>query len=153
MKVILLKEVDNLGDAGDVVKVKDGYGRNYLIPKGLARLATPSAIKTWNEERRQAARRVSRLKDDAETLAGELRKMEVVVPAKVGEENRIFGTVTSQQVAIALAAQGVQVDRRKIELDEDIRLVGVYSASIKLHPEVTAQVKVRVVPEEEATEA
>lgn len=153
MKVILLKEVENLGDAGDVVTVKNGYGRNYLIPQGLARLATPNVVKAWQEERRQAARRLSQLKADAENLAAELSKMEVVVPAKVGEENRIFGTVTSQQVALALAAQGVQVDRRKVELDEDIRLVGVYTASIKLHTEVTAQVKVRVVPEEEATEA
>ncbi|WP_456427229.1 50S ribosomal protein L9 [Rhodocaloribacter sp.] len=153
MKVILLKEVENLGDEGEIVTVKNGYGRNYLIPKGLARLATANVVKAWKEERRQASRKLMKLKEDAENLARELAEMEVVIPAKVGEENRIFGSVTAQQVVAALEKQGLQVDRRKVSLDEDIRLIGVYTATVKLHPEVTAQVKVRVVPEASEAEA
>ncbi|GIV61374.1 MAG: 50S ribosomal protein L9 [Rhodothermaceae bacterium] len=153
MKVLLLQDVENLGNEGDIVTVKDGYGRNYLIPKGLARLATPNVVKAWQEERRQKARKLMQLKEDAENLARQLATMEVVLPARVGEENRIFGSITAQQVALALAEQGIQVDRRKISIDEDIRHVGVYSASVKLHPEVVAQVKLRVVPEASQTEA
>ena len=147
MKVILLKEQDNLGAEGEIVNVKNGYGRNYLIPKGIAALATKSAVQAWEEEQRQAARKIAQRKGDAETVAKQLESTEVVIPAKVGEENRIFGTVTAQQVADALSAKGFEVDRRKIDLSEDIRMIGVYSATVKLHPEVTAQVKVRVTPE------
>jgi len=153
MKLILLKDVDNLGEAGGVVTVKDGYGRNYLIPQKLARIATPSSIKAWTEERRQASRKLMKVQSDAEALAKQMGKIEVVILAKVGEENRIFGTVTSQQIADNLEGQGISVDRRKITLSEDIRMVGVYTASVKLHPEVTAQVKVRVEPESAKAEA
>lgn len=146
MQVILLKEVEKLGEAGQIVNVKNGYGRNYLIPQGLARLATPGAIKAQKEEERQASRKRLQEKVNAEALAEEMARMELVVTAKVGEENRIFGTVTSQQVALQLATKGIQIDRRKIELDEDIKVIGVYSASVKLHSEVTAKVKVRVEP-------
>lgn len=150
MKVILLKELDNLGEAGDVVKVKNGYGRNYLIPQGLARLATPGAIKHAEEIRRQAAHKISKKKDDAEALAKTIEKTPVVIKAKVGEGNRLFGTVTSQQLAVELQNRGISVDRRKIDL-EDIRTTGEYSASIKLHPEVSADLKV-VVESESAEE-
>jgi large subunit ribosomal protein L9 len=129
MKVILLQELDNLGDEGDIVTVKDGYGRNFLIPRGLAKVATTGAVKAWQEERRQASR------------------IELVVTAKVGAENRIFGSITSQQIVDALAHEGVSVDRRKVEMTEDVRHIGVYTAEVKLHPEVVAQVKVRVEPE------
>lgn len=146
MQVILLKEVEKLGEEGEIVSVKNGYGRNYLIPQGLARLATPGAIKAQKEEERQASRKRLQEKENAEQLAAEMANMELVVTAKVGEENRIFGTVTSQQVALQLATKGIQIDRRKIELDEDIKVIGVYTASVKLHPKVTATVKVRVEP-------
>ena len=152
MKVILLEDIEKLGAQGEVVTVKGGYGRNYLIPQKLARLATPTAIKAVEEERRQASRRLMKAKEDAEALAKQMEGIEVVVTAKVGEENRIFGTVTSQQVALGLATQGITVDRRKVELDEDIRMIGVYTASVKIHPEVTASVKVRVEPEAEGEE-
>jgi large subunit ribosomal protein L9 len=139
--------VDNLGEGGDIVSVKNGYGRNYLIPRGLARLATPSTIRAAKEERRQASRKIAQKQGDAQNLANELAGLDLVLYAKVGEENRIFGTITSAQIVEALAAQGVQVDRRKVELAEDVRMLGVYTASVKLHPEVTAQVKFQVVPE------
>ncbi|MDA1028729.1 MAG: 50S ribosomal protein L9 [Bacteroidetes bacterium] len=152
MKVILLKNVDKLGEEGAVVNVKDGYGQNFLIPNGAARLATKNAIKAQLEDRRQASRKLNKKKEDAMAVAKQMSSLEIVVRAKVGEENRIFGSVTAQHVADALAAQGFSVDRRKVELEEDIRMLGVYTAKVKIHTEVTADVKVRVEPEEVAAE-
>ena len=150
MKVILLKDVEKLGDQGDIVSVKNGYGRNFLIPQRLARLATPSAVKTQEELRRQAARRVAQEKEGALEVARQLEQQELVIPVAVGEENRIFGTITNQQVATELATRGFDIDRRKIELDDEIRLTGVYTATVKLHPEVSGKVKIRVEPRAEA---
>ena len=147
MKVILLQDVENLGDEGDIVTVKAGYGRNYLIPQGWARIATDGAVRARREEMRQQVRKRAQQRDNAALLQKELEKVEVVIEAKVGEENRIFGTVTPQQVALKLATQGFNIDRRQVRLNEDIRLIGVYTATVKLHAEVEAQVKVRVVPE------
>ncbi|HEX7070150.1 MAG TPA: 50S ribosomal protein L9 [Rhodothermales bacterium] len=147
MKLILKEDVEKLGEAGDVVTVKDGFGRNYLIPRGLARIATPGSIKAHEEEKRQQSRRLARKKEEALEVARQLEATEIPIQVKVGEENRIFGTVTSQQIATELTGRGFEVDRRKIELSEDIRVIGVYTASVKLHPEVTAQVKIRVIPE------
>ena len=149
MEVILLKNVDKLGEEGEIVEVKPGYGRNYLIPQGLARMATKGILKQRREEERQAARRVAHQKENAQEIAEELKDIEVDIRAKVGEEDRIFGTVTTQQIALELAKQGLDVDRRTIELPEDIRRLGVYRATIDLHEEVTAKLTVRVVPEEE----
>lgn len=149
MKVILMQDVENLGDEGDVVTVKDGFGRNYLIPRGLARVATEGAVKARQEEIRQASRKRAREKEGAQGVARQLETTEVAIPARVGEENRIFGTITTQQLADALAQRGFEVDRRNITFNEEIRLIGVYTATIRLHKEVTAQVKVRVVPEGE----
>lgn len=150
MKVILLEELDNLGEEGAIVDVKDGYGRNYLIPHGLAKLATGGAVKAWQEERRQQSRKLAKHKGDAEALAKELASMELEVYATVGEEDRIFGTITTQQVAEALEKEGVEIDRKVINIEEDIRMLGVYSVAVKLHPEVTAALKIKVVPETEA---
>ena len=147
MKVLLLEEVENLGEAGEIVTVKDGYGRNFLIPRGLARLATTGLVKAWQEERKQASRKLSKAKDDAEALAKEMATVEVVVFVKTGEENRIFGSVTPVHVAEGLAKHGIQADRRKIHLNDEIKHTGVYTASVKIHPQVTAEVKVRVEPE------
>ena len=147
MKVILLQDVENLGDEGDIVTVKAGYGRNYLIPQGWARIATDGAVRARREEMRQQVRKRAQQRDNAALLQKELEKVEVVIEAKVGEENRIFGTVTPQQVALKLATQGFNLDRRHVRLNEDIRLIGVYTATVKLHSEVEAQLKVRVVPE------
>ena len=151
MKVILTQDVENLGGEGDVVTVKDGYGRNYLIPRGLARVATAGAVRQRQEEIRQAARKRAREKEGALEVARQLENTEIVIAVRTGEENRIFGTVTSQQLAVELAKRGFDIDRRNIELNEDIRLVGVYTASVKLHREVTAQLKLRVVPESDPT--
>jgi large subunit ribosomal protein L9 len=148
MKVILLQDVDNLGAEGDIVTVKDGYGRNFLIPQGLALMATTGTVKARQEEQRQAAHKISQQKGSAEELAKRLAQEEIVITARVGEENRIFGSITNQQIATALKEKGIDLDRRKIALDEDIRVIGVYTASIRLHPEVVAEVKVRVEPVE-----
>ncbi len=150
MQILLLQDVENLGEEGEIVSVKDGYGRNYLIPQKLALMATPGTVKARQEELRQASRKRAKLKESAEQQAAELAKTEVVITAKVGEENRIFGTVTPTQVADALQQQGYEVDRRQVEMDEDVRMLGVYTASVKLHKEVHAKVKVRVEPEETA---
>ncbi|MBT8402145.1 MAG: 50S ribosomal protein L9 [Rhodothermia bacterium] len=151
MKVILTEDVDGLGQQGEVVTVKNGYGRNYLIPKGLALVATDSVIRHQQELRSQAAHKLLKKKEDAEALQKMLEKDEIVFQARVGEDDRIFGTVTAQQVAVKLAARGLEIDRRKIEV-EDIRTVGVFTGSVKLHPEVTAQLKIRVESEEGAVE-
>ena len=147
MKLLLLKDVDNLGEEGDIVDVKDGYGRNYLIPERMARIASDGIIRHHKEIERQRARKIARAQEDAESLKQQLESTNVVIAAKVGEENRIFGTVTSQQLAVELAKQGFDVDRKNIELDEDIRMIGVYTATVKLHREVSATVKVEVIGE------
>lgn len=147
MKVILLENIENLGEEGDIVDVKNGYGRNFLIPRGLAHIASDGAVRARHEEMRQQARKRAQQKGAAEEVKKQLENTEVLVLAKVGEENRIFGTVTPQQVALKLAGEGFQIDRRDIEINEEIRVIGVYSATVKLHKDVTAQVKVRVEPE------
>jgi large subunit ribosomal protein L9 len=147
MQVILLQDVDKLGTEGEVVTVKDGYGRNFLIPRGLARVATQGAVKARQEELRQQTRKRAQERDRAQQAKEQLEGLELVVTAKVGEENRIFGTITPQQVAVKLAERGFTIDRRHIELGEEIRVIGVYTAYVRLQPDIVAQLKVRVEPE------
>lgn len=147
MKLILLQDVENLGEEGSIVTVKDGYGRNYLIPRRLARVASDGAVRHQQEIHRQRARKHAKAKEDAEAMKEQLEGAQVVIAAKTGEENRIFGTVTSQQVAAQLNKQGFEIDRRDVQLDEDIRMIGVYSATVKIHPGVSASVKVQVISE------
>ncbi len=146
MKVLLKKHVDNLGDVGDIVDVKNGYGRNYLIPQGKARMATEGVLHAHREEMRQAMRKRLEKKEEAEAAAEELESLDIEIPAKVGEGDRIFGTVTTQQIAVELSKRGFDIDRRNIELDEDIRTTGVFTASVQLHSDVTGAVNVQVVP-------
>ncbi len=147
MKVILKEDHTNLGLAGQVVDVKPGYGRNFLIPRGLAVVANKGNTLRYAEETRQRAHKLEQLSKDAEALATRLSTLEIVIKMPVGEENRLFGTVTTQQVAEALSAKGFDVDRRKISLNEEIRLTGVYPAMVKIHPEHTAEVKITVEPD------
>ena len=148
MNVILIKDVDNLGTEGDVVTVKNGYGRNYLIPRGLARMATPGVVRALEEEKRQQSRKISAQAEQARTVAAQLEGLDDLrVAVRTGEEGRLFGSVTTQQLADLLTARGFAVDRRRIEIDEDVRSTGAYSASAKLHPEVTARFKFEVVSE------
>lgn len=147
MNVILTQDVDNLGQKGAVVSVKAGYGRNFLIPRGMAVVANTSNVKRYEEETRQQSLKFESARKDAESLAKRISDMEVVLQAPVGEEDRIFGTITTQQIAEALAKKGIEVDRRKISLDSDIRTTGEYTATVKLHPEHTGTLTVQVVPE------
>lgn len=147
MQVILLDDVQHLGETGEIHEVADGYGRNYLIPQGLARVATDGAVRQLREEERQQARKQAAKKDEAEKVMKELEDMQVVFTAKVGEDNKIFGTVTTQQIAVELSNRGFNVDRRDIDLDEDIRYVGAYTAAIRLHDEVEATLDIQVIPE------
>ncbi len=147
MKVILLSNLKNLGEEGEVVAVKAGYARNYLIPKGYARIATPGAVRARQDQQQQQMRKHAQERKNSELLRRELEKVVVKVEAKVGEEDRIFGTVTPQQVALGLAVQGFQIDRRTVSFSEDIRSLGVYTATVKLDTGIQAKVKVQVMPE------
>ena len=146
MKVILLADVQNLGSEGDIVSVKNGYGRNWLIPQGLAQMATPGLVRAFEDQLRQQARRRAQERNNADEIKKQLETEILEIRAKVGEENRIFGTITAQQVALELASQGFNIDRRIITINEDIKVLGEYTATVKLHAEVHAQLKLRVVP-------
>lgn len=150
MKIILLQELEKLGQEGDIVTVKDGYALNFLIPRGMARMATAGTIRAVEEERRQAGRKLAAAADSARRVAAQLENVEVVIPVRVGEENRIFGSVTPAQLAEQLTSMGFDIDRRRIELDEEIRTTGEYSATARLHREVTGTFKVRVVAQSES---
>jgi large subunit ribosomal protein L9 len=146
MKIILTQDVKNLGHKDDVVAVKDGYGRNYLIPKGMGKLATEGALKMLAEDIRQRAFKVDKLRKDAEQIAAKLNGATVIVKTKAGASGKIFGSVTGLQIANALKDQGYEVDRRKIAVD-DIKNLGTYTADINLFKDITAAVTVEVVAE------
>ena len=148
MKIILKDDLVNLGQAGEVVDVKPGYGRNYLIPRGLAVVANKSNVRRYEEETRQRAHKLEQKRKDAEALAKRLDGMEIELRMRVGEDNRLFGTVTTQQIADVLAEKNIEVDRRKIIIGEEIRVTGIYTAAVKVHPEHDAELKLRVVTED-----
>ncbi|MCS7004839.1 MAG: 50S ribosomal protein L9 [Cytophagales bacterium] len=145
MEVILKEDIKGLGYKNDIVKVKPGYGRNYLIPKGLAILATDSAKKMLAENLRQAQHKAERIKNEALTLAAQLASIVLEIPTKAGETGRIFGAVTSIQVAEALKEKGFEIDRKKISFKEEIKMLGEYEAIVDLHKEVKAVVKLNVI--------
>ena len=147
MKVILLKDVDQVGAAGEIVQVNDGFGRNYLIPKNQALLATDANVARFETRRRQHEAAAEREQRSASGLALQLEQASLTAQVKVGEGEQMFGSVTSQNIADLLGDQGYQIDRRMIELDEPIRALGVYSVKVNLHPEVAATVKLWVVKE------
>lgn len=153
MKVILREEVENLGDIGDVVEVSDGYGRNYLIPKGLALRAFERNVKALEHERRVQTQRLKKLKSAAEEFAARLERLTLRILKKVGEGDRLYGSVTAQDIAAAALAGGERIDRRKIHLESPIRALGVYKVPVKVHPEVTARLSVWVVAESEEGKA
>ncbi len=144
MKIILTQDVKNLGHKDDVVVVKDGYGRNFLIPQGKAKLASESALKMLAEDIRQREFKMEKLRKDAEALAAKLNGVSVTVAAKAGNTGKIFGSVTSLQVANALKDKGYDVDRRKIVFD-DIKSVGQYEANINLAKDINANITIEVV--------
>ncbi|MGQ9798497.1 MAG: 50S ribosomal protein L9 [Ignavibacterium sp.] len=147
MKVILRQTIDKLGKIGQIVDVKDGYALNYLIPKGFAYVAVKGNVKALEEEKKIVEKRNQKELKAAETLASELEKVSVTIPVQVGEEDKIFGTVTTQMIADALKEKGYDIDKRKFEMEEQIKTLGIYNVSIKLHPSVSAKIKVWVVRE------
>ena len=147
MNIILKTDIAGLGYKNDVLSVKPGYGRNYLIPQGFAVLATESNKKIMAENLKQAAHKAEKLKTEAETIAQQIGENPITISMKVGESGRIFGRVTSIQISDALALKGIIVDRKKITV-EDIKFVGDFKAIVDLHKEVKHEVKVSVVAEE-----
>ena len=147
MEIILKQDVENLGHRGEVVKVADGYARNYLLPKKLAMQATAANKAVIEQMKASAARRSAAEKVVAEELAGKLASVVLSFTRKSGEEGHLFGSVTAADIAAELATKGFEIDRRKIVLAEPIKAVGEVSVSIKLHREVIAQIKVQVVAE------
>lgn len=147
MELILKEDVKGLGYKNDIVKVKPGFGRNYLLPQGLAIVASESNRKVVAENVKQAAHKAEKIKTEAETLAGKITGATIEIATKVGETGKIFGKVTSLQVSDSLKAKGIEVDRKKISFKEDIKTVGEYTAYFDLHKEVKTSIQVKVVAE------
>jgi large subunit ribosomal protein L9 len=147
MKVILRKEMEKLGPVGTVVDVKDGYARNFLIPKGIAYPASEGSMRALAEEKKQAEQRLVKEQRAGEKLAGELEKVSITLQMKVGEEDKLFGSVTGQMIADALKEKGFEIDKRQIDLEEPVKALGIYTVNIKLAHGVTGKVKVWVVRE------
>ncbi|NIA22641.1 MAG: 50S ribosomal protein L9 [Proteobacteria bacterium] len=147
MEIILLKQMEKLGKIGDVVKVKDGYARNYLLPKGYAIIASESNLKKVQHIVSSAKKKLMKLKDDAESLKEALSKLSLTVTVKAGEEDKLYGSVTTADIEELLKKEEYDIDKKKIVLDEPIKKLGVYDVKIKIHPEVVGTVKLWVVKE------
>ncbi len=145
MKVILRKNFNQLGQVGDLVDVKDGYALNFLVPRQIAYPATAGNLRALEEEKKQIAKKESKNLAVANEFSTELEKVSVTIPVTVGEDDKIFGSVTSKMIGDALQEKGFEVDHRKIEIEEPIKSLGIYSIKIKIHADVTATVKTWVV--------
>src|SRR5437868_9892307 len=150
MEIILRETIDNLGRAGQVVKVADGYARNYLLPKKLAYPATPGNLKVIEFERQSLLRKDAKQQDESEKLKQMLDSVEIVIRRKVGEQNVLYGSVTNSDIADELEKKGFQIEKRKIHMDDHIKTLGDFSIPIRLFKDVTAHVKLKVQPEPEA---
>lgn len=147
MELILMEDVPSLGKVGELVKVSDGYARNYLLPRKKAVRATAVSLKAVERERHSLDHKQDKLEQEAQELAQKIEEISCTVAKPAGEEGKLFGAVTSADIEDALQGQGVSVDRKKIVLEEPIKNLGVYTVSLKLHPQVTAQLKLWVVKE------
>lgn len=147
MQVVLRQDVEKLGTAGEVVSVKDGYARNFLVPRKLAYVATTGALKRIEQEMKQLAKRIELEKMELSQVAEKLAQLSVTIPMKVGEEEKLYGSVTAQMVSDGLGNQGYMVDRRSIVIGEPIRTLGAHEVQIKFKHGVTAAVKVNVIAE------
>lgn len=148
MKVILLTDQRNLGKRGETFEVKPGYGRNYLLPQGLALEATPSNVKHFEQSRKKIDAVHAKERGDAQAVANQLAGLTITIPKRVGETGTLYGSVTAGDVAEALEAKGVTIDRRRIDVEGGIKTLGDHAVSIDLHSEVTAEITVSVVAEE-----
>ena len=147
MKLILREDIHNLGKSGELVTVKDGYGRNFLLPRGKAVLANAQNVRQLEHEKAVITARSAKLKGQAEEQAKKVGAVKVVIRRKVGEQDKLFGSVTALDIAEAMAAQGQQVDRRGLHMPEPIKTVGTHEVELRLHRDVVAKIKVEVVPE------
>ncbi len=145
MKIILIEDVKKLGSMGDIVQVKDGYARNFLFPRNLARLATGSNLKIIEEIKKRKVSSLAKEKRLAEELKERLSSVSCTIATEAGDDDRLFGSVTAQDIAQAFEEKGFSIDKRKILIEEPIKKLGVYHVSLRLHPEVTGDVKVWVV--------
>jgi large subunit ribosomal protein L9 len=148
MEVILTEDIPSLGPRGKVVKVANGYARNYLLPRKLALPVTEANMKKIEQHQKQIIIKQVKEKSDAEALANQLATVSITISKKAGEDDLLFGTVTSSDIADELTKLGFEIDKRKITLDESIRRLGIYQIPIKLHKDVTASIKIWVVKEE-----
>ena len=147
MKLILREDVENLGKGGELVEVKPGYGRNYLLPRGLAVAANPRNIREIEHQKQVAVAKAAKMRASAEALARRLADTPVSLTRKVGGQDKLFGSVTAMDIAEALGRRGLSIDRRSIDLAEPIKTVGEFEVPVKLHHEVAGKVKVKVEPE------
>ncbi|MEF3169015.1 MAG: 50S ribosomal protein L9 [Deltaproteobacteria bacterium] len=147
MEIILQESVAKLGKAGDVVKVANGYARNYLLPKGMAIVADKKNVSELERKRQRILAKAAKLQKDSEALAAQLAQITLVIPVRVGEGDKLYGSVTSLDISDAIKQKGYDIDRRKILLDEPIKTLGVHQVSIKLGSTVTATISVEVVPQ------
>ncbi len=147
MRIVLREDVENLGRRGDVIKVADGYARNFLLPKGKAFLATEGNLKTIEREKRRFLVREAKDKQEAEGVARRLAGISCTIVRKVGENDLLYGSVTAADIAEHLAKEGITIDKRRIQVDEPIKSLGIYTVPVRLHPEVSADVRVWVVKE------
>ncbi|MCS6999674.1 MAG: 50S ribosomal protein L9 [Bacteroidota bacterium] len=148
MKVILRENVPQLGSIGDVVEVRDGYARNYLIPRQLAYYASESALKRIEIERKHYERKQQRLREQAELTAAQLAELQISIPMRVGEEGKLFGSVTPQMIADELALRGFQIDRRSIIIEEPIKTLGIYEVKVRLFQDIVGTLKIWVISQE-----
>jgi len=147
MKVILKEDVKSVGDMGHIVDVADGFARNYLVPKGLAIEANVKNMRSLEHEKKVIQEKAKKAKMSAQDLSNSIASMDLVIKSKAGEEGKLFGSVTTMDIAEQLKNQGFEIDKKKISMDEPIKRLGTYAVSIKLHPEISTQVNVQVVEE------
>ncbi len=144
MKLILREDVENLGKGGELVDVKPGYGRNYLLPRGLAVTANPKNVRELEHQKAVAQAKAAKLKASAEAVAKRLADTAITLKRKVGEQDKLYGSVTAIDLVEALAARGLQIDRRSIDLAEPLKTLGDFEVPVKLHSEVVGKVKVKI---------
>ena len=147
MKAILTQDITGLGSIGDLITVKEGFGRNYLVPQGKAIQATSQNMKKLEHQKRQIREKIDKAKREAERLAARIEAVSCTVAKAVGEEDKLFGSVTGMDIEASLKVEGIEIDRKKINITEPIKSLGIYNIPIKLHPEVTAILKLWVVKE------
>jgi len=145
VKVILIKDIEKLGEIGDKVEVKDGYARNYLLPQKIAVEATEGAVRVIEQKRREKERREQQLKEEYAEISEKIAAGSYTISVDAGEDDKLFGSVTSEMIAECLKAEGIEVDKKKIVLEEPIKTLGVFDVEIRLHPEVKAQARIWVV--------